>query len=169
LDITRHAFGLLMRSLTAEIGERPLDDGLAAYLNRTHGPESAVYRAVFEACRAAVDAGWMCDRGADGLRYGRVIKPGPETHEFSIDVVEMNRCAGPHHLHPNGEIDLVMPLEATALFDGQGAGWKVYRPGSAHSPTVSGGRALVLYMLPRGAIQFTGVPVSTKVESKVAS
>ena len=36
------------------------------------------------------------------------------------------------------------------------AGWKVYAPGSDHFPTVRGGRALVLYLLPAGAIQFTG-------------
>jgi hypothetical protein len=90
------------------------------------------------------------------IRYGRVIKPGPETHGFSVDVVEMRDCAGPHHVHPNGEIDLVMPLDGRAAFDGQGAGWKVYEAGSDHFPTVRGGRALVLYLLPGGAIQFTG-------------
>ena len=42
-----------------------------------------------------------------------------------------------------------------ARFDGHGAGWVVYGPGSAHSPTVTGGRALVLYLLPQGAIEFT--------------
>src|SRR5438046_2356742 len=76
------------------------------------------------------------------------------THGFSIDVVEMNDIAGPHHRHPNGEIDLVMPLEGDARFDGHGAGWVVYGPGSAHRPTVSGGKALVLYLLPDGAIEF---------------
>ena len=59
------------------------------------------------------------------------------------------------HSHPNGEIDLIMPIDAAAQFDGRGAGWKVYRPGSAHHPTVSGGKALVLYLLPEGAIEFT--------------
>ncbi|WP_414707995.1 DUF4863 family protein [Rhizorhapis sp.] len=48
-----------------------------------------------------------------------------------------------------------MPIDAAAQFDGRGAGWKVYRPGSAHHPTVSGGKALVLYLLPEGAIEFT--------------
>ena len=47
------------------------------------------------------------------------------------------------------------PAVATARFDGHGAGWVVYGPGSAHSPTVTGGRALVLYLLPQGAIEFT--------------
>jgi hypothetical protein len=83
------------------------------------------------------------------------VKPGALTHGFSVDVVEMNHVIGPHHRHPNGEIDLVMPLEGAARFDGHGAGWLVYEPGSAHRPTVSGGKALVLYLLPEGAIEFT--------------
>ena len=49
-----------------------------------------------------------------------------------------------------------MPLEGDATFDGRPAGWWVYPPGSAHRPTVAQGRALVLYLLPEGAIQFTG-------------
>jgi hypothetical protein len=63
--------------------------------------------------------------------------------------------AGPHHAHPNGEIDLIMPIEGDALFDGRPAGWLVCPPGSAHQPTVSHGRALVLYLLPDGRIDFT--------------
>jgi hypothetical protein len=31
----------------------------------------------------------------------------------------------------------------------------VYEAGSAHHPTVTEGRALVLYLLPQGSIQFT--------------
>jgi hypothetical protein len=98
----------------------------------------------------------MCNRqAADGLRYGRVIKPGAATHGFSVDVVEMDNVAGPHHRHPNGEIDLIMPLSEGALFDGRGAGWLVYGPDSAHRPTVTEGKALVLYLLPQGAIEFS--------------
>jgi hypothetical protein len=67
----------------------------------------------------------------------------------------MQDVAGPHHMHPKGEIDLIMPLTPGARFDDCPAGWCVYEPGSAHRPTVSQGRALVLYLLPQGAIQFT--------------
>jgi hypothetical protein len=67
----------------------------------------------------------------------------------------MNDLAGPHHRHPKGEIDLIMPIDPGAKFDGQPAGWLVYGPDSAHSPTVTGGRALVLYLLPEGQIEFT--------------
>jgi hypothetical protein len=37
-----------------------------------------------------------------------VIKATPGTHGFSVDVVDMSDCIGPHHVHPNGEIDLIM-------------------------------------------------------------
>jgi hypothetical protein len=57
-----------------------------------------------------------------------VIKATPGTHGFSVDVVDINDCIGPHHVHPNGEIDLVMPLDGDAHFDGQPAGWVVYGP-----------------------------------------
>jgi hypothetical protein len=67
----------------------------------------------------------------------------------------MDNIEGPHHAHPNGEVDLVMPLDEAARFDGAGAGWKVYGPKSAHRPTVAGGKALVLYLLPDGAIEFS--------------
>ncbi len=48
-----------------------------------------------------------------------------------------------------------MPVTPEAKFDGRGAGWCVYEPGSAHHPTVTGGAALVLYLLPDGEIDFT--------------
>ena len=67
----------------------------------------------------------------------------------------MADIAGPHHVHPNGEIDLIMPIEGEATFDGRPAGWAVNPPGSAHRPTVASGRALVLYLLPDGKIEFT--------------
>jgi hypothetical protein len=144
--MTRDDFHALIASLTAQIDGAPLDERLAARLNAELPADSPTFKA----------GGWMCEREAGGIRYGRVLKASPELHGFSVDVVEMADCAGPHHVHPNGEIDMVMPLEGDARFDGQPAGWKVYGPGSAHRPTVRGGRAYVLYLLPQGAIKFTG-------------
>jgi hypothetical protein len=77
-----------------------------------------------------------------------------------VDVVEMENIAGPHHAHPNGEIDLIMPLTDGARFDSRPAGWCVYEAGSAHRPTVTRGRALVLYLLPQGAIDFKAAQAS---------
>ena len=145
----------LIATITRRIAGKPLDSKLESELNAAYPADSATFRDVFEACRAGIAAGWICNREAGGIRYGRVVKSGPATHGFSIDVVEMNNIAGPHHRHPNGEIDLVMPLEGSARFDGRGAGWLVYGPGTAHRPTVSGGKALILYLLPDGAIEFT--------------
>jgi len=147
-------FADLVATITRRIAGKLLDASLESELNAAYPAGSTAFREVFEACRAGIAAGWICNREAGGIRYGRVVKPGPATHGFSIDVVEMNDIAGPHHRHPNGEIDLVMPLEGDARFDGHGAGWVVYGPGSAHRPTVSGGKALVLYLLPDGAIEF---------------
>ena len=154
--MTRDDFRTLVAGLTAQFDGVPLDDRLASRLNAEHPAGSATFQAIFDACCTGVAEGWMCEREADGIRYGRVLKAGADLHGFSVDVVEMADCVGPHHVHPHGEIDLVMPLEGDARFDGQPAGWKVYGPGSAHRPTVQGGRAYVLYLLPQGAIQFTG-------------
>jgi hypothetical protein len=51
-----------------------------------------------------------------------------------------------------------MPIDPDAAFDGSGAGFCVYGPDSAHYPTVRGGAALVLYLLPDGAIDFKARP-----------
>lgn len=152
---TPDQFHALMREATRLVANQPLDDGLQAMLNREAGPGSALYQNIFAACRQGVADGWMCNREGGGIRYGRVIKPAEDLAGCSVDVVDMDDLAGPHHAHPNGEIDLIMPLTADARFDGHGAGWLVYGPGSAHRPTVTQGRALVLYLLPGGAIEFT--------------
>ncbi len=149
------AFQQLIATLTAEIAGRPLDASLAEHLNQHHGVNSPLYRQIFDACQAGIADGWMCKHEGGGIRYGRVIKALPDTHGFSVDVVDMDNVVGPHHVHPEGEIDLIMPLTEGARFDGHPAGWCVYGPGSAHKPTVSDGRALVLYLLPQGAIEFT--------------
>jgi uncharacterized protein DUF4863 len=153
--MTPGEFTALIGSITARIDGLPLDEALAAELQGSFPLGSAQFDAVFAACRDGVAAGWMCNREAGGIRYGRVVKPGPATHGFSVDVVEMENVVGPHHAHPNGEIDMVMPLTQGAKFDGHGAGWVVYGAGSAHRPTVSDGKALVLYLLPQGAIEFS--------------
>jgi hypothetical protein len=141
--------------LTAQLEGRPLDAELEAWLNREHGVGSATYGALKASCEAGAAAGWLCNREGGGIRSGRIFKPAADLHGFSVDVVDMRDIAGPHHAHPLGEIDLVMPQEGDATFDGRPAGWVVMPPGSAHRPTVAEGRSLVLYLLPEGRIEFT--------------
>jgi len=154
--VTTNEFAALIAPITGWIGDRALDASLEADLNRTFSADGPLFQSVVEACRAGVAAGWMCNREGGGIKYGRVVKPGEASHGFSVDVVEMENLAGPHHRHPEGEIDMIMPVSPLAKFDGRGAGWLVYGPGSAHCPTVSDGKALVLYLLPKGKIEFTG-------------
>ncbi|WP_425591654.1 DUF4863 family protein [Hydrogenophaga aromaticivorans] len=144
-----------MHDVTRQIGDRALDTPLQTWLNQELGADSPTYRQLKAACEQGVAEGWLCQREGGGIKYGRIFKPDDALHGFSVDVVDMNTLAGPHHAHPLGEIDLIMPLDDTATFDGRGAGWLVYGPGSAHSPTVAAGRALVLYLLPKGRIEFT--------------
>jgi hypothetical protein len=141
--------------LSAAIAGRPVDAALDAWLNAEHGAQSATYAALKASCEQGVTEGWLCNREGGGIRYGRIFKPADDLQGFSVDVVDMRDIAGPHHVHPQGEIDLIMPLEDDVTFDGRPAGWCVYPAGSAHSPTVRNGRALVLYLLPQGQIEFT--------------
>lgn len=142
-------------SLTAQLVGKELNQDLQDWLNAAHGMGSPTYRQLEQSCRLGVDEGWLCEREAGGIGYGRAFKPAADLQGFSVDVVSMKNVVGPHHSHPNGEIDLVMPLEGDALFDDNPAGWIVYAAGTAHHPTVSNGRALVLYLLPDGSIEFT--------------
>jgi hypothetical protein len=153
---TKQQFHGRLAALTAQIAGRPLDGALDRWLNTAYGADSTGYADLRDSCLAGVAEGWLCAREGAGIRYGRVFQAEDALHRFSVDVVDMQDIAGPHHSHPHGEIDLILPLDAgQATFDGRPAGWCVYPPGSAHRPTVAHGRALVLYLLPEGQIQFT--------------
>jgi hypothetical protein len=153
--MTPDAFRQQIAQFTAQLAGKPLDASLEDWLNREHGVGSAAYEALKSSCETGVAQGWLCDREGGGIRYGRIFKPADDLHGFSVDVVDMQDIAGPHHVHPNGEIDLILPIDDGARFDGRPAGWLVCPPGSAHRPTVTHGRSLVLYLLPDGKIDFT--------------
>lgn len=148
-------FKTRLAAVTAQIHNRPLNSALDEWLNANLGTDTPTYRELKQSCEEGVAQGWLCKYEGGGLRYGRIFKPSDDLHGFSVDVVDMANVAGPHHVHPQGEIDLIMPIEGDATFDGRPAGWLVCPPGSAHRPTVSQGRALVLYLLPKGEIEFT--------------
>ena len=149
------AFVELVSTVTAAIAGKPVDKQLEAFLNDSFPASGPLFADIVAACKVGVAEGWLCKHEGGGVKYGRITKPTPATHGYSIDVVDMENLAGPHHVHPLGEVDLIMPLEGDARFDGAPAGWLVYGPGSAHCPTVSHGRAYVLYLLPEGQITFT--------------
>jgi hypothetical protein len=155
IAMSKETFHQLVAEVATQIAGRPLDSELDRWLNTHHGAGTPTFDNLKQACMDGVAEGWLCEREGGGIRYGRVFKADDMLGRFSVDVVDMRDIAGPHHTHPNGEIDLIMPLEGDATFDNRPAGWCVYPPGSAHHPTVAQGRALVLYLLPEGQITFT--------------
>lgn len=88
------------------------------------------------------------------VAFGRLAKPSPQTRGFSVDVVDM-RGAGAVHTHPKGEVSWVIALEDSPTFEGQSYGWVVMPPGSRHVPTAVGGRMLIVYFLPDGAMDWS--------------
>lgn len=134
---------------------RSPDAELEAELQRRFPSEGALFRRIEAICHAAIADGWMCAQGEGGRRFGRVVEAGEASGGYSVDVVDLTDIAGPHHRHPNGEICMVMPQTPGVTFDGRSGGWCVYPAGSTHRATATGGRALVLYLLPDGAIDFT--------------
>ena len=150
--MTQEQFQSLIAEVTGAIKGKAVEPGLAGELSEKFPAHGDIFKQIEAACHAAIKDGWMCDREHGGIKFGRVIK---DVDGFSVDVVHMDDVVGPHHRHPGGEIDMVMPIDGEAKFDGAGRGWKVYGPDSAHNPTVTGGKALVLYLLPGGQIEFT--------------
>ena len=153
--MTVDEFRGLLSPVTECIAGRPLDAARAEELTERFPPEGDLYRAIEAACHLAIAEGWMCAEGGEGRRFGRIIEPTPETGNLSVDVVRIADRQGPHHRHPTGEVCMVMPVTPTAKFDGNGRGWCVYEPDTAHVPTVTDGDAIVLYLLPDGRIEFT--------------
>lgn len=152
--MTVDEFKNVVKKVTGTIAGKPVDGALDRQLNTTFPAGGDVFAELSRALRTGIDEGWLCAREHGGIKYGRVIEASPETHGFSVDVVEMDDVVGPYHVHPKGEIDMIVPETPSAVFDGRGAGWLVYGPGTGHKPTVSRGKAIVLYLLPDGEIEF---------------
>jgi len=140
--------------LAAAEGLSPADpDAARAELERRFDPRGAAAAALNRELTGLLERGEIAQRGAPPVRYGRVAKASPETRGFSIDVVDMTG-AGPLHRHPGGEFNYCVALDGAPTFMGSAPGWVVEPPGSQHIPTVAGGRMLIVYLLPRGEIEF---------------
>lgn len=140
--------------LAAADGVSTADPAAArAELRQRLDPASKAASELNRKLRELLERGEIAQRGAPPVRYGRVAKASDATRQLSIDVVDMHG-AGPLHRHPRGEINYCIALEGQPTFMGQPAGWVVEPPGSQHVPTVAGGRMLIVYLLPDGAIEF---------------
>lgn len=149
-------FATLLSGIAAQLEGKPLNAAMSDFLNAEYPEDSPEFTRLGELCAMGEREGWLMSREHGGIKFGRAIKPGAETGTFSVDVVRMKDVKGPHHAHPTGEIGAVLPIVGAPRFDAFEPGWYVYAPGSAHNPTISGGDAYVIYLLPDGAIEFTG-------------
>jgi hypothetical protein len=128
-------------------------------------PDTSAIRAAMLEARAE---GWLCPRtapilpgtAAEGseVKFGRLSRSSPDLGGCSIDVVDMTGEGAPHR-HPNGEANLAFAVETGEgeegpRFLGFPEGFSVFAPGSRHVPTVTGGRMVIAYFLPGGAIVF---------------
>lgn len=154
--MSQHEFNALIGDVTKSLDGLVVDAEMAVHLNRSFPVDGDVFRRLADLCAEGERDGWLLQREAGGIKYGRAIKPDAEAGPFSVDVVKMSNSRGPHHIHTQGEIGAIMPIAGAPKFDAFGPGWYVYPPGSDHHPTVTGGDAYVLYLLPEGAIKFTG-------------
>lgn len=115
----------------------------------------ATMDAVTEALLAAhADRALTPRQATPTLWFGRVAKASEATCGLSVDVVDM-RGAGAAHTHPQGEVSWCIPMEDAPRFEGAADGWVVMPPGSQHTPTVTGGRMLIVYFLPEGALTWS--------------
>ncbi len=143
-----------LRPLCATVAGLDLTDPdkAEAALNAAHPPASLV--GTMKLLQQAQAEGWLTPkRASPALTFGRLAKATPDTHDLSIDVVDMEGPGG-EHVHPNGEVSLCVVQSGNPLFIGKPGPWVVVPPGSRHVPLVEGGRMLIAYFLPAGAIQF---------------
>lgn len=113
---------------------------------------AAQMAAVSDALRAAHATGALTpQRATPTLTFGRLARPAEATSEHSVDAVDIEGAGAPH-THPRGEVSWCVPLEGAPVFEGASEGWVVLPPGSHHTPTVTGGRMLIVYFLPGGKL-----------------
>jgi hypothetical protein len=160
MDTNRRALIDLLTPVVDTIADAPWDQDLAARLNAAFPAEGELFRALESLCDEGIEGGWMGLQGEDVRKGARVIEPGPETADMSVDVVQLIDFTGPHHRHPGGEVCAVMPAAPEGRFDDNPRGWAVYPSGSAHWPAGTGGRVRILFFLPDGAIEYTETEAS---------
>ncbi len=124
-----------------------------AELVRRLDPNSKAARELAVSLVRLCNEGKIANRGELPVKWGRVSKATPDSLDQSIDVVLMNG-AGPRHRHPGGEVNFCIAIDGTPTFEGEPPGWVVMKPGSVHVPTVAGGTMLIVYLLPRGELEF---------------
>ena len=166
------------RDFLAKIENLTPGSALEAHLNSSFGPGHPIYDDFSTHLRRALADGeaWIAGPSAEvegsGYRRCKISLPCAENRFFSITAVYMDSMdkargseevySGQYHLHPYGEINCVVPIDASAQLNGmqgwQGAGWTSPGPGTHHYPQVRGGALVALFFLPAGRINYAATP-----------
>jgi hypothetical protein len=88
--------------------------------------------------RAGLSEGWVANVELDGPKYRRskICLPHAENRYFGVTTVYIDsdvEYSGRYHLHPYGEINCVVQIDATAELKGM-SGWTSPGPGTHHYP-----------------------------------
>ncbi|MCP3708710.1 DUF4863 family protein [Paraburkholderia sp. CNPSo 3274] len=187
-QFTNHKDELVARFIPflQEVKDMTTSTEVEQWLNEKYGVESELYRDLSRLIARGVKEGWAADTEVAGPRYrrSRIVAPSAQTLFFSATAVLMDSTdniqhnpegsfRADHHLHPYGEINLVVPLNEGAALAGPNGwcygGWTAPAPGSHHFPEVKGGAVISLTFLPAGriavdvktaaALKRSGVPV----------
>jgi hypothetical protein len=171
-----HREDLIQRSIPflQEIKDMTPGAAMEKWLNDKYGESSAIYGDLARLIKLGVQEGWAANQEIDGPNYRRskIQEASPETLHFSVTAVYMNSkdpkrfrdengddlLRGQLHIHPYGEINMVVPLDKGAMLKGlqgwQGPGWTAPHPGSSHYPEAKGGALIALFYLPAGRISY---------------
>jgi 2-hydroxylaminobenzoate mutase len=145
-----------LEQLVAFIGDSPLDEELEKRLNQDYGPKTARFQEMKQLLRSGIDENWACYQVIDGADYrrGRLGVTADGVHDFVIESARLKDVKGKYHKHPQGEINMIQPLDPQSRFCDTGEGWKVFAPGTSHYPTVTGGACTFIFLLPKGEIEY---------------
>ena len=73
--MSKARFEELMGELAASIDERMVDAALASFLNASLPADDEPFGEIQALCAEGERDGWICEREAGGIKFGRVIKP----------------------------------------------------------------------------------------------
>jgi hypothetical protein len=149
----------IIHRVLAFIGDRPFDAELEFQLNRRFGPYGGIYERLAKLLHLGLEEGWVGYAPVAGAGYnrGRIAEPTTETAKMSVESALLRDVKGQYHCHTRGEIDMVIPIDASSQWCGHSVGWVVYPPGSEHFPT-GRGQLLVMFFLPNGEIEYKDPP-----------
>jgi hypothetical protein len=171
-----HREELIERSIPflSEVKDMTPGAAMERWLNQKYGKGEPLYEDLARLIKWGVEEGWAANIEISGPNYrrSRILEPSPETFHFNITAVYMNSAdprairdengdvilRGDFHVHPYGEVNLVVPIDSGAQLRGlqgwQGAGWTAPDPGTGHYPEAKGGAVIALFYLPAGRISY---------------